>query len=69
MQSSGIGLVVNYRPVHLMSYLRNLLKHKRGDFPNAERIGDTVVSLPFYPGMTDDDVETVVQAVRNAVHY
>ena len=69
MQSSGIGLVVNYRPVHLMSYLRDLLKHNKGDFPNAEKIGDSVVSLPFYPGMTEDDVDVVVQAARNAVSH
>ena len=68
MQRLGIGLVVNYRPVHLMSYLHGLLKHGKGDFPNAERIGDRVVSLPFYPGMRGDDVEAVVKAVRNAVH-
>ena len=67
MQSEGIGLVVNYRPVHLLSYIRTILRSERGDFPNAERIGDTVASLPLYPSMTNDHIEMVIHTVHGII--
>lgn len=34
-----------------------------GDFPQAERIGDSTISLPFYPLLSDEEVERVIAAV------
>jgi UDP-4-amino-4-deoxy-L-arabinose-oxoglutarate aminotransferase len=62
-----IGAVVNYRPIHLMSYFVKRYGYRRGDFPIAEWIGDRTVSLPFYPDMPLDDVDVVAQAVQQAL--
>jgi dTDP-4-amino-4,6-dideoxygalactose transaminase len=62
-----IGAVVNYRPIHLMSYFVKRYGYRRGDFPIAEWIGDRTVSLPFYPDMPLDDVDIVAQAVQQAL--
>ena len=67
MHAKGIGVVVNYQPVHLMSYFRQEYKHRVGDFPAAEEIGKRVVSLPLFPRMTNDDVDVVVRAVRETL--
>jgi dTDP-4-amino-4,6-dideoxygalactose transaminase len=67
LQSQSIGAVVNYRAVHLMSYFQELLNHPRGSFPNAEAIGDQVLSIPFYPQMPEEWVGRVSQAVRIAL--
>jgi UDP-4-amino-4-deoxy-L-arabinose-oxoglutarate aminotransferase len=56
--------MVNYRPIHLLTYFQKLLGHKRGDFPNAERIGDSTVSLPLYPDMPVEHVDIVSGALR-----
>jgi UDP-4-amino-4-deoxy-L-arabinose-oxoglutarate aminotransferase len=62
-----IGAVVNYRAIHLMTYFAERYGYRRGDFPIAESIGDRTVSLPFYPDMSLDDVDTVVEAVASCL--
>ena len=37
------------------------------DFPAAMHAYQRVVSLPIYPGMTDDDVEDVIAAVEQII--
>lgn len=64
LQDQGIGVAVNYRAVHLLSYYRSEFGFARGDFPHAETIGDSTLTLPLYPSMTDEDVDTVIEAVR-----
>ena len=67
LKSEQVGCVVNYRAVHLMQYFRENFGHKPGDFPEAERIGDETISLPFYPGMPLDDVDIVVDTLKRAL--
>jgi dTDP-4-amino-4,6-dideoxygalactose transaminase len=63
LHSERIGAVVNYRPIHLMSYFIEHYGYRRGDFPVAEWIGERTISLPFYPEMPLNDVDVVVEAV------
>lgn len=63
LQARGIGVAVNYRPVHLLALYRERLGFGPGDFPQAERIGDSTISLPFYPLLSDEEVERVIAAV------
>jgi UDP-4-amino-4-deoxy-L-arabinose-oxoglutarate aminotransferase len=67
LQAQEIGVAVNYRAVHLLSYYRRTFGYERGSFPNAERIGDSTITLPLYPAMTDEQVDAVIAAVRLAV--
>jgi UDP-4-amino-4-deoxy-L-arabinose-oxoglutarate aminotransferase len=57
-------VAVNYRAVHLLTYYRERFGFEPGMFPNAERIGDSTITLPLYPAMTDAQVDTVIEAVR-----
>ena len=57
----GIGVAVNYRAVHLLEYFAR--QHNRGDFPVAEAIGDSTISIPLYPQLTDIEIERVVEVV------
>jgi dTDP-4-amino-4,6-dideoxygalactose transaminase len=63
-----IGVAVNYRPIHLMRWFRDRWDYAPGDFPVAERWGDEVLSLPFYPGMGDEAVATVAHCLRAMVN-
>ena len=67
LKAEQIGCVVNYRAVHLTQYFRETFGYKPGDFPLAERIGDEVLSLPFYPGMPVEDVDSVAHALKRAL--
>jgi dTDP-4-amino-4,6-dideoxygalactose transaminase len=64
LHGERIGAVVNYRPIHLMSYFVERYGYRRGDFPIAEWIGERTISLPFYPDMPLDDVDVVAEAVE-----
>lgn len=63
LQQAGIGVAVNFRAVHLLTYYHETFGYKRGDFPVAEKIGDSTISLPMYPKMTDDEVGYVIEQV------
>jgi dTDP-4-amino-4,6-dideoxygalactose transaminase len=68
IQGQSIGIAVHFRPVHLHPYYRDTFAFERGMFPVAEEAGDTIVTLPLFPSMTDAEVDRVVGAVRGAVH-
>lgn len=65
LQKVGISVVVNYRAIHLLTYFRETVGFRPGDFPVAERIGDATLSLPFYPGMPVEHIEIVAGALKD----
>jgi len=67
IQARGIGIAVNYRAVHLTKFYRERFGFRRGMFPEAERIGDSTITIPLWPAMTDAQVDEVIAAVREAV--
>lgn len=67
LKERGIQTSVHYPPVHLFTYYRRLLGDTRGSLPKTELVGEREVTLPLYPGMTDDDVEYVCTALEEAV--
>ncbi|OEU50565.1 MAG: hypothetical protein BA866_07130 [Desulfobulbaceae bacterium S5133MH15] len=60
----GIGVAVNYRAIHLLKYFRERFGYKSGIFPLAEIIGDSTISLPIYPKISDQDIEFAVQTLK-----
>jgi dTDP-4-amino-4,6-dideoxygalactose transaminase len=66
LQARGIGVAVNYRAVHLLKYYRETFGFTRGMFPEAERIGDSTVTLPLYPKLTDEQIDYVAGSVKAA---
>ena len=64
LDQHGVGTLVHYPvPVHLQpAYAR--LGMRAGALPATERAAAEVVSLPLYPGMTDEQIEAVVHAVN-----
>jgi len=67
LQDNGIGVAVNYRAIHLLKYFRENFGYKRGDFPIAERIGDSTISLPTYPRLRDEEVQYVIDVVKKVL--
>jgi len=66
LRERGIATGLSYEPSHLTS-LGQSLGYRRGQFPNAERIGDQTVTLPLHCGMGTPDVERVCAAIRDIV--
>lgn len=64
LAARGIQTVIHYpTPPHLQPAFAHL-HHQTGSFPVAERISSEILSLPLWPGMTDDQVTYVCSAVR-----
>ena len=60
MRDANVGTSVHYIPTHLFSAFRDC---PAGRLPVTERIWQRLVSLPLFPSMSDDDVESVIDAV------
>lgn len=64
LQDNGIGTLIHYPiPPHLQQAYKDL-GFRKGDFPIAEEIADTCLSLPLWPGMKRDDVESVAKTIK-----
>lgn len=68
MKKHGIGVGLHYIPSHLYTYYATTYGYKRGDFPHAEAVGDTIFSLPLFPLMTNDDQHRVIKALYSIFH-
>lgn len=67
LHAANIGTSVHFIPLHLHPYYRELLALAPGDFPGALDAYQREISLPIYPGMTDDEIEDVIAAVAEIV--
>ena len=63
LRKRKIGTSVHFMPLHLHSYYQREWGYRRGDFPVAERYFERCISLPIYPGMSDENVDRVVDAL------
>lgn len=63
LQSRGISTGVHYKPIHLYRCYGN-----RASLPTAERIFPRLLTLPMYPGLTDEDVAHVIESIREFYH-
>ena len=66
LRALGLGVQVHYIPVHFHPFYQNL-GFKRGAYPVAEDFYHRAVSLPIYPKMSDEDVDSSIERVRRAV--
>ena len=67
LQKKGIGVAVNYRAINLLTKFQEVIGKGRGSFPVAERIGDSTISLPFYPKLKDDEIDYVVTSLKEVL--
>jgi len=64
LQRKGIGAAVNYRAIHTLDYFKKTLGYHIGDFPVAEMIGDSTISLPLYPKLSVKETDYIIKSVR-----
>jgi UDP-4-amino-4,6-dideoxy-N-acetyl-beta-L-altrosamine transaminase len=62
LRDHGVGTQVHYIPVHRQPYYAE--RYGALELPGAEAWYDRCLSLPLYPGMADEDVGRVVEALR-----
>jgi perosamine synthetase len=67
MKARGIGTSVHFIPLYRHPFYRKTGGYKPEDFPSAEWAYERMVSLPIYPGMSDEDVAAVFEAVDDII--
>lgn len=64
LETQGIGTIIHYPiPPHLQEGYK-YLGHSEGEFPITEKFAKEVLSLPIFTGMTDDEIDSVIEAVN-----
>lgn len=68
MSAENVQCQVHYIPVYWFPYYKHL-GYKKGLCPNAEKIYEGIMSIPLYPLLSDDDVNSVIKAVKKVINY
>lgn len=63
----GIGTSVHYVPLHRQPYWRDRYRLRPDMFPHAESAWRSMISLPLYTRMTDEDQTRVIKALREVL--
>ncbi len=61
----GISTSMHFHPIHLFKCYARALGHEMGDFPVAEERARRAISLPLYPGMSEEEVSAVIDALSS----
>lgn len=64
LQENGVGVAVNFKAIHLLSYYRQTFGYEKGMFPVAEKIGTSTITIPLYPKLTDEEITYVISTVN-----
>ncbi|HJV90116.1 MAG TPA: DegT/DnrJ/EryC1/StrS family aminotransferase [Holophagaceae bacterium] len=67
LKALNIGTSVHYVPVHMHPFYRDKYGYRPEDCPEAFDSYQRMLSLPLHPGLTDADVDYVIEAVRSLV--
>jgi perosamine synthetase len=63
LKAANIGYTVHWRPLHLHPYYEETFGWRAEDCPNASDVWQRLISLPNYPGMSEEQMEYVVSTV------
>ncbi|UKP00006.1 DegT/DnrJ/EryC1/StrS family aminotransferase [Nostoc sp. UHCC 0870] len=67
LTKAGIQTGIHYPiPCHLQPAFTNL-GYKNGDFPQAEKLAQQILSLPMYPGLSHSQAREVVAAITSVI--
>ena len=67
LRARGVDSKPYLPAIHLLSFYRERFGHCEGEFPVCEDVARRSLALPFYPELTDGEVEQVVEALREVL--
>ncbi|HSX06270.1 MAG TPA: DegT/DnrJ/EryC1/StrS family aminotransferase [Candidatus Saccharimonadia bacterium] len=68
LRERGVGVGVYYpQPLHMIPHIARF-GYKKGDFPEAEKAAQEVVSLPVHPKVSADDIKTILTTIKEIAH-
>jgi dTDP-4-amino-4,6-dideoxygalactose transaminase len=69
LRARNVGTGLHFRAVHTQPYYTAKYPGVPGTLPKAEWASERICSLPLFPEMTEDDVRSVVDAVRDVLAH
>ncbi|MBI2062346.1 MAG: DegT/DnrJ/EryC1/StrS family aminotransferase [Candidatus Yanofskybacteria bacterium] len=63
----GVQTSIHFNPIHLEPYYKEKFGYKKGEFPIAEKLGFSAITLPLYPGLTRAEQDFVVKNIVDSV--
>ena len=66
LRSAGIGVNVHYIPIYKFSYYQQNLPQKE-QFPVSEETYKSIITLPLFPQMTNENADQVISSVKSAL--
>lgn len=67
LEKKGIQSRNYFSPIHLQPFYVERFGYKRGDFPITEFVSDRTISLPFYTMMSEEEIDYVVNGLKEAL--
>jgi perosamine synthetase len=67
LRARGVQCKPYLPAIHLMSFYRERFGHREGEFPVCEDVAARSVALPFFPAMTEGQVQRVAAALAQAI--
>ncbi len=64
LKKRKIGFSVHWRPLHLHPFYSSTFGWRAGHLPNATKMWSRIISLPIFPGMKNEEIKSVVEAVK-----
>ncbi len=64
LKENSVGTTPYYTPLHLFSYYQKEFGFKKGDFPEAEYVGERIVCLPLYYSLQESDQDYIIEMVK-----
>ena len=68
LRAEDIGVNVHYIPVHLHPFYQQRFGTSPGLCPAAEQAYKEIITLPMHPAMSDNMVDSVIEAMKKVVH-
>ncbi|MCM1258674.1 MAG: UDP-4-amino-4,6-dideoxy-N-acetyl-beta-L-altrosamine transaminase [Roseburia sp.] len=68
LKAENVCCNVHYMPVYYLPYYSKL-GYEKGICPKAEFLYDRIISIPLFYSMTNEDVESVICAVKKVIQY
>ena len=63
MNKKGVGLAVHYKPLHQLSYYKNKYQFNIDNFPRANLLYESIISLPIYPKLSDSPLDQIINSI------
>jgi perosamine synthetase len=67
LKNRGVLTSVHFIPLYRHPYYQDIFNYKPVEFPSSEWVYERIISLPIYPGMTEENVQYVIDAVEDVV--